>query len=59
MRCHLGTINSGSSRTVRIQVKITVRSCQRVITDAAKISSVTPDPLPSNNTATVQTKITK
>ena len=59
VRCHLAEINSVGSRTVRIQVKIFVRSGQRVITDAAKISSVTPNPLRRNNTATVQTKITK
>jgi uncharacterized repeat protein (TIGR01451 family) len=59
VRCHLGKINSGGSRTVRIQFKITVRSGQRVITDAAKINSVTPDPLSSHNTATAQTKIIK
>ncbi len=57
--CHLSTINSGSSRTARIQVKITSTSSQRVITDAAKTSSVTPDPRRSNNTATAHTKITK
>jgi anti-anti-sigma factor len=57
--CHLGTINSGGSRHVRIQVKITVTASQQVIASTAKVKSVTPDPLRSNNTATVHTKITK
>jgi uncharacterized repeat protein (TIGR01451 family) len=58
VRCHLGMINSGSSRTARIHVKVTVTSSQRVIINAAKDKGVTPDPRRNNNTATAQTKIT-
>jgi len=57
--CHLGTISSGGSRHVRIQVKITVTSSQQVIANTAQVKSVTPDPLRSNNIATAHTKITK
>jgi uncharacterized repeat protein (TIGR01451 family) len=58
--CALGTIAPNSSAgTQRIAVKITARPNQGVITNTLNVQSVTADPVPDNNTATVQTVVTK
>jgi uncharacterized repeat protein (TIGR01451 family) len=56
--CKLGTIRAGKTAgPQRIQVKITAKAAQGVVTDLATVGSVTPDPVEGNNSATVQTKV--
>jgi 6-phosphogluconolactonase len=55
--CHLATLKAGAAW--RIQIKVTVKTSTGTIRDKATITSVTPDPRTSNNTATAATKVTK
>ncbi len=58
--CALGTIApSGAGGTQRIAIKVIARPDQGVITNTLNAASVTADPVPGNNTATVQTVVTK
>ena len=55
--CHLGTLKSGDAG--RIHIKVTVRANNGTIRDTATVTSVTPDPRGTGNTATAATKIIK
>lgn len=57
MICHLGTLKSGDAG--RIHIKVTVRANNGTIRDTATVTSVTPDPRGTGNTATAATKIIK
>ena len=59
MTCRLDTLKRGKSPKVQIVVKVTASANQGAITDRATVSSVTPDPLPSNNKDDVPTKVTQ
>jgi hypothetical protein len=60
LNCELGTLAKGASAgTQSVEVKITARANQGVITNAGHASTVTPDPVGSNNTATTQTTVTR
>lgn len=43
----------------RIQINVTAKASRGTIRDKAKITSATPDPRTSNDTATAHTKVTK
>ncbi len=57
--CKLGRLKRGDSAKIRIVVKVTAKANQGAITDRSNVTSVTPDPLRRNNTATAQTKLRK
>ena len=57
--CQLATIRRGKSPEVRIRVNVTASANQGAIIDRATVSSVTPDPLPSNNKDDIPTNVTK
>ncbi len=55
--CHLAKLKAGADW--RIQIEVTVTVGNGAIRDQADVTSVTPDPRTSNNTATATTKITR
>ena len=57
VRCHLAKLKVGAAW--RIQINVTAKASRGTIRDKANVTSVTPDPRTSNNTATTHTKITK
>ncbi len=52
--CKLGRLRPGKGAKVRIVVKVIAKG---TISNLAKVTSVTPDPLSSNNTTTAHTKV--
>lgn len=54
--CTVTTIPSGSHVTITLALTVTAAS-GNVITDTASVSSATPDPVATNNTATVTTNV--
>lgn len=57
MECYLNTIGAQQGRTVSMTVRVNPDAAGATITNTATVSSDTPDPNSSNNTATVQTPV--
>ena len=53
--CTLDTLANGATLAVQLTVRVVART--GTIMDTATVSSATSDPTPSNNTATVATRI--
>ncbi|MET9268561.1 hypothetical protein [Kribbella sp. NPDC003557] len=57
--CVLGTINSGSTATITVVVRISAASTATNLTNVATVTTSTSDPNPDNNTSSVTTDVTR
>jgi uncharacterized repeat protein (TIGR01451 family) len=56
VRCYLGKLKAGA--VWRIQIKVTAKGTHGSVRDKASLTTVTPDPRASNNTAVINVRLT-